>query len=171
MQIVYESMLIRRATPGDVRGMKDVLRDAFHDSYIGAGEFYSSSQLVDPNYATTSGSYYSLQSLLEDNLSSIEGRLKGPFNAFVAVERGEIVGYAITEIHKKKLWINDMVVRRDKQKRGIGRQLFDAATKGHGQIHIWVNSKNPSMEFWKKMGFGEVLEEKLMVKNRPKKSF
>lgn len=155
-------MKIRQATTDDVEGMKKVLIEAFHDSYIGAGEFYSSNQFVDPNYATSSGSYYDLKALLEDNLNNIGNRLEEPFKAFVAVDN-ELIGYAITEKHKGKLWINDLVVKPGKQKKGIGKKLFEAVTKNHDQVYIWVNSKNPAIKFWENLGFSTILEEKLMM--------
>ena len=157
-------MEIRESTIGDIDKMKEVLRDAFHDTYAGAGEFYSSSQLVDPNYSSGAGPYYDIKSFLEDNLTNIENHLKEPFKSFVAVENNEIVGYLIVEMHKGKLWINDVVVRRDYQKGGVGKKLFEIATKNQDNVYIWVNSKNPALNFWRKLGFGEVLEEKLMVK-------
>ena len=157
-----EKMKIRQATADDVEDMKKVLTEAFHESYIGAGEFYSSNEFVDPNYATSSGRYYNLQALLKDNLNNISNRLEEPFKAFVAVEN-EIIGYAITEKHNGKLWINDMVVKPDQQKKGIGKKLFEVATKNHEQVYIWVNSKNPAIKFWEKLGFDTVLEEKLMM--------
>lgn len=159
-------MKIREATPSDVEGMKGVLRDAFHNTYTGAGEFYSSSQFVDPNYPLNAGPYYNVQIFLEESLANIEKRLTWPFRAFVAVGDKKIIGYIITEIHKGRLWVSDMAVKPNYQKRGVGKNLFKVATQHNNQVYIWVNSKNPALEFWKKLGFAEILEEKLMVKNR-----
>lgn len=159
-------MEIREAVIEDIDEMKEVLRDAFHNAHAAAGEFYSSNQFVDPNYASSAGPYYDTKTFLEDNLANIKNRLKEPFRALVAVEKNEIIGYLITETHKGKLWINDIIVKREHQKKGIGKKLFEVATKNHDSIHIWVNSKNPAIEFWKSLGFVEVLEEKLMVKKR-----
>ncbi len=156
-------MEIKKATLRDIGGMKKVLYDAFHNHYAAAGEFYAIEQLVDPNYATQTGPYYSKEMFISENAKSLKRRLRPPFQAFVAKDQGKIIGYIICEKHKGKLWVNDIVVRREYQKKDVGKKLFKEAIRDK-KVYLWVNAKNPAKEFWKKLGFKEILREILMIK-------
>ena len=155
---------IRRARAGDVGQMVDALVDAYHGNYSAAGEYYARQEMVDPNYETTSGPYYSRSMFVEENAKSIRSRLREPFRAFVLLDGKRIVGYIITEDHLGRTWINDTVIRRGYQSRGLGKRLFRHAARGKKEVYLWVNAKNPARDFWKREGFSEVLRECLMRK-------
>jgi ribosomal protein S18 acetylase RimI-like enzyme len=146
--------------------MVKVLMSAWHRDYGAAGEFYAASQLSDPNYATQTGPYASIEEFVSVNAQSIKERIKEPFTAHVALDNGRIVGYIICEHQPGGLWVNDAVVLPEFQSKGVGKALFEHATKGadNKYIWIWVNTKNPATNFWKKLGFEEVLTETLMRK-------
>lgn len=153
---------IRRATAKDLPALRRIFLAAYHASYAAAGEFYANRELVDPNYATSNGPYYKRDTYVRRNLESIKARLKPPFCCWLAVREKKLAGYIITERNQGKLWINDLLVSKSAQRSGIGRQLFEHATRGQKSIYLWVNSANPAQKFWKKMGFKLLLQESLM---------
>ncbi|MFH0949092.1 MAG: GNAT family N-acetyltransferase [Candidatus Aenigmatarchaeota archaeon] len=156
---------IRKAHSGDILQMVKVLQDAYHKNYSAAGEFYARQELVDPNYETTSGPFYSTKMFVAENVKSMRRRLKKPFKAFVMLDKNSIIGYIIIEDHLGRTWINDMVIKKDYQNRCLGKKLFRHATKGKNKVYLWVNTKNPALRFWKKQGFKELLRECLMIKD------
>lgn len=168
---------IRKATTRDLKGIANILRAAYHRHYAAAGEFYAYAELVDPNYETSSGPYYSRREFVDANIRSIRARLRPPFRALVAVTAdgknvGKIVGYIILEKHKGRLWVNDTAVHPKHHGRGIATALFRAAlghhskSKGKHEVWLWVNAKNPALRFWKRLGFKEVLREVLMTRKK-----
>jgi GNAT superfamily N-acetyltransferase len=158
------SITIRKATSRDVPAMKAAFRAAWHGDYAAAGEYYASGELVDPYYETSSGPYGSQDVLLESTADTIKDRIKAPFSAFVACDGEKVVGYAICEKNRNQFWVNDLIVSRNYQNRGIGGMLFNRLAKGRGSLYLWVNERNPAVKFWGKLGFRKVLGEMLMVR-------
>jgi [ribosomal protein S18]-alanine N-acetyltransferase len=77
-----------------------------------------------------------------------------------AVENDEVVGYAgLVLSPPDEAWINNMAVRRDHQRRGIGRALLEgllAIGRGHGARHtlLEVASDNaPAQALYDSYGF------------------
>lgn len=111
-------------------------------------------------------------------IKDLKGKFKKPFKFFVAENRNEkIVGFVILENNNGKFWINNAMVKKEYQNKGIGKKLFNAVSKNEGlyrkvnnfrynkkPIYLWVNVKNPAMKFWRKFGFREILRESLMRK-------
>lgn len=155
-------VLIRRAVLEDLGQIKQIIKGSFHRDYAAAGEFYSVQQLADPNYATQTGPYYSGGAFISSIIDGLEEKLREPFDFFVACEGGEIGGFIIMEGNNGRHWVNNIFIRQDRQDRGIGKLLFDFATRGKKELYLWVNSNNPAVSFWEKLGFRTVLQERLM---------
>ena len=161
---LFHMVSIRKATIDDISHMKKIVRDAFHDDYAAAGEFYSVQQLVDQNYATQTGPYYNKDIFIEDIIRGLGEKFKEPFETFVACEDGKVVGFISMENNNGRHWVNNIFVNPEFQGQDVGRQLFDFATKGKGELWLWVNANNPAAAFWEKLGFKSVVHEKLMRK-------
>lgn len=155
-------VIIRRAAPEDIEQIKGVIKGSFHKDYAAAGEFYSVQQMADPNYATQTGPYYSRGAFISSIIDGLEEKLSSPFDFFVACEYGKIAGFIIMENNKGRHWVNNIFIRQDRQGRGIAKRLFEFAARGRKEIYLWVNSDSPAVEFWGKLGFRTVLQERLM---------
>jgi len=77
-----------------------------------------------------------------------------------AVQDGEVVGYAgLVVVPPDEAWVNNMAVRRDHQRRGIGRALLDellAIARRNGARHtlLEVASDNvPAQALYDSYGF------------------
>ena len=157
-------MYIRPANKKDLPKVIKIIEDAFHRHYAAAGEFYSIQQFVDPNYATATGPYYSLKSFIKSMVSDLKHKLSKPFEFLVAEENKKIIGFIILEKNAGNFWISNVMVKKEFQKNGVGKQLFNFAVKNKKPLYLWVNTKNPAIKFWKKLGFKEILRESLMIK-------
>jgi len=144
--------------------MRQIVRSAYHRDYAAAGEFYSVQQWVDPNYATSNGPYYDESIFVGDVLSQVAEKLSAPFETWVAAVGSKLSGFIVIEHHNGRAWINEIFIAPDAARTGVGRRLFETATSGERELYLWVNSKNPAVNFWGKLGFEEILTEKLMVK-------
>ena len=162
-----DSVKIIPADSSHVKEMTLLLMSAWHRNYGAAGEFYSAQQFTDPNYETQTGPYASVEQFVQANAESIENRLKPPFSAWLVHDGSNILGYAICEHTKHGVWVNDVVVSPEHHREGIGRTLFEHIVEQHRgkKMWIWVNANNPAVDFWKKMGFKEVLKEVLMKRD------
>ncbi len=156
---------IRFATKKDLPVIIKIIKSSYHKKYAAAGEFYSVQQLVDPNYATENGPYGSLRMFKASMISDLKNKLKKPFELFVAKLGREVVAFIIIEKNNKSFWVNNLMVKRRFQKMGVGKYLFKVIAKNKKPLYLWVNSKNPAKKFWKKLGFKEILQETLMLKN------
>ena len=157
-------MKIRRATTKDVHAMYSILESADHQYFDGAAEYYYREEYTDPNYKSYKGPYYSPDYYKKANLKSLRERLAKPYTTYVLLEENVIVGYIIIEKHLGRLWVNDLLVHQDYQHKGYGKQLFAHVAKQGQETYLWVNDKNPAKQFWKELGFKEVLSECLMKK-------
>ena len=155
-------VLVRMAKPDDLEQIKKIVRDSFHEDYAAAGEFYSVQQMADPNYATQTGPYYDMEAFVKDIIDGMEEKLSEPFECFVACNGGDVVGFIVTENNNSRHWVNNIFVGKGHQAEGIGKELFDFASRGKRELYLWVNSKNPAVDFWENLGFKTVLQERLM---------
>lgn len=87
--------------------------------------------------------------------------------AVVAVEEDQVVGYAVGRIsmlpgffaRRRRGYIHDVVVRRDRRRRGVGRRLVDAlqhwmAEAGASSVELAVAACNEeAVAFWERLGF------------------
>lgn len=154
-------MLIRKAKKEDAKEIQEVFRDSYHKDYGAAGEYYSTEEFVDPNYATDGGPYGSQKEFVESLAKQLPERLKGR-EAYVAVHNNKIVGYIIGEKQNKKYWIYDIIVKKKYQNKKIGKTLVNKLIKNKCNVFCWVNAKNPALKFWKKFGFETVVKEILL---------
>ncbi len=153
---------IRRAVPEDMEQIRGIIKGSFHGDYAAAGEFYSVQRMADPNYAAQTGPYCSREAFISSIIDGLEERLSKPFDFFVACEGKEIEGFIIMEDNNGSHWVNNIFVRQDRQGRGIAKRLFEFAAGGRKELYLWVNSDNPAVKFWEKLGFRTVLQERLM---------
>lgn len=91
----------------------------------------------------------------------------------VADEGGDLVGYLSGGLgHRAPVYavrevgmVFDLVVRPDRRRSGLGEALYDAAAawfreRGVSWMQASWSPRNPaSSAFWRKMGFGTLLEE------------
>jgi ribosomal protein S18 acetylase RimI-like enzyme len=157
-----KNIKIRKTTLKDLLQIKEILLNALHKDYFGAGEYYFREEFVDPNYSSLKGPYYSKEQFIKNNLKSLKERITKPYLSYVLFLKKEMVGYIIIEKHLKRYWINDFVIKKEFQDKGYGKIFFDFLIKDKKDVYIWVNKKNPAKKFWEKQGFKEVLEEVLM---------
>lgn len=111
--------------------MPNKLKILFETHFMAAGEYYSVQQLVDQNYATQTGAYYTQDIFIKDIINGLADKFLPPFEMFVACENDDIVGFIITETNNGKLWINNIFVKN--QNNGVGKQLFDFVTRFGGR--------------------------------------
>lgn len=76
-----------------------------------------------------------------------------------ALEDGQIVGYAGIAVVRPEAWVNNIAVRRDRQRLGIGRQLLDALlehARSHGATHTLLEvaaNNGPAQRMYESYGF------------------
>jgi ribosomal-protein-alanine N-acetyltransferase len=78
------------------------------------------------------------------------------------VRAGAVTGYAGLAVHGGEAWVQNMAVRRDAQRRGIGRALLtdlltEAVRRGAGRTLLEVAVDNvPAQKMYVDAGFGPV---------------
>lgn len=157
-------MYIRRAIKKDLPKIVHIIETSFHQKYPAAGEFYSAQHFSDPNYASSTGPYYSPEIFIKSMVRDLKNKFRKPFDIFIAKINKKIVGFIIIENNARNFWINNMMIQKEYQGKGIGKKLFNYVFKNKKPIYLWVNAKNPATKFWAKLGFKEVLREILMIK-------
>jgi len=164
-------MKIRRARKKDLPAIIKIIKAVFHSNYPAAGEIYLSQLLVDPNYATATGPYYSREVFIKSLISDTRNKFGKPFEVFLVesdtsttLNIKEIIGFIILENNKGNYWITNIMVKKKYQGKGVGKKLFDFATNNKKPLYLWVNAKNSAVKFWKNFGFKEILREILMIK-------
>ena len=158
-------MFIRRANKKDLPEIIKIVKNSFHRYYAAAGEFYSAQQLVDPNYTSQTGPYYSREFFVKSLIKDLKTKIKKPFEFLISSEGKKITGFIILENNHGHYWINNVMLKKEFQGRGTGKKLFNFAAKNKKPVYLWVNTKNPAINFWKKLGFKKILNETLMRKN------
>jgi ribosomal-protein-alanine N-acetyltransferase len=77
----------------------------------------------------------------------------------VAMRDAEVVGYAGIAVVRPEAWINNIAVRRDHQRQGIGRMLLDALlahARAHGATHTLLEvaaDNGPAQRLYDSYGF------------------
>lgn len=160
------NLKIRRAVRADLPVIVAIIKNSYHSKYAAAGEFYSVQHLCDPNYETENGPYYSLDIFVKSMASDLGGKLKKPFETFVAESGDGLIAFIILEKNRRAFWVNNIMVKKEWQGREVGAKLFEFAVKNKASVYLWVNSKNPAKKFWSKLGFKEMLQETLMYRKR-----
>jgi GNAT superfamily N-acetyltransferase len=155
---------IRKANSKDIEYMIKILESSAHKNHDGAGEYYLRDEFTDPNYASTSGPYYSTNLFLKNNILNLRKRLRKPYTTYVLLLKKEIIGYIIIENYMNRYWVNDLVIKKEYRRFGYGKKLFNHALKNKKEVYLWVNDKNPGKKFWEKLGFKTILTESLMKK-------
>lgn len=145
---------VRRACPGDERGIASVHVDTWRHTYRGIiPEDYLSRLAVD-----------------ERRTANWLRRISDPqVSVHVVVDReGKVVGFAcggrVQEPHPVYCGeLHAIYVRPDMQGRGLGRSLFaavvsDVAQMGFQNLLVWVLKENRHRDFYERLG-GRVVDE------------
>lgn len=162
-------LYFRHANKKDLPEIVRIIKNSYHSKYAAAGEFYSIQQFCDPNYETENGPYYSVDFFVACMISGMKDKLDKPFETYVAEFQKQIVAFIVIEKNKRAFWVNNIMVKKEFQGRDIGELLFEFAVKNKSPLYLWVNSKNPAKKFWLKLGFTDVLQETLMLRENDKK--
>jgi ribosomal-protein-alanine N-acetyltransferase len=76
-----------------------------------------------------------------------------------AMQDGSLVGYAGMAVVRPEAWVNNIAVRRDRQRSGIGRLLLDALlahARAHGVTHTLLEvaaDNGPAQRMYDSYGF------------------
>jgi ribosomal protein S18 acetylase RimI-like enzyme len=110
-----------------------------------------------PEFATTSSTEKLRKTWDEGN------RLKDGFEVFLAEEEGKLFGYLMFKVKGDSGYIDDVVVAKEKQGKGIGRALVDyveAIAKSQGCSFMKTDTTEnvngvawQSYGFWTRMGY------------------
>jgi ribosomal protein S18 acetylase RimI-like enzyme len=140
------NILIRLAAPADVKAVRSLLVETWHDTY---------DSLIGAEKVTEiTNSWHSIE-----NLSR---QLTMPDTSFlVAEEAGLIVGHILATAQKPPfMMISRLYVRPDRQRRGIGSRLVDASAARHQNcdtLRLEVEADNKKgLSFYLREGFREV---------------
>jgi GNAT superfamily N-acetyltransferase len=88
----------------------------------------------------------------------MRGFIDGNYNAYMFMNDGEAVGYALVDMSRDPLYIRQFFISREHRRRGFGRaalsKLLEMLGTGRADIEVlWWNETGKS--FWKSMGFNE----------------
>jgi ribosomal protein S18 acetylase RimI-like enzyme len=143
------SLVIRAATIRDIPNIVEVRLKTLSDEEI--------SGFSSPEFANT----FSNDALLK--AWDTGNRLNDGFEVFVAENYGTLVGYLMFKVEKNSGYIDDIVVHKQEQGKGIGRKLVTfvesiAETRGCNlmKTDTTENTKGipwRSYDFWKRMGY------------------
>jgi len=128
-----------------------------------------------PEFTTTYSSTEELRKVW-----SIENRLKDGFEVFVAEDEGKVVGFIVFKMEPDYGCIDNIVVAKEEQGKGIGRALVayvEGIAKSKGCYLMKTDTTEnadgvpwKSCSFWKRMGYedtGERLPTKYGFKEIP----
>ena len=124
-------------------------------------EFMAYHATLDSKFIIKEGAHLDFGKFVEDLISSDDS------DVFVALENGQVVGYAIARISEyppvfqveKYGQICDLAVRSESQRKGIGEQILNKVfewfkSKDINRVELRVSVKNEKgYSFWKKHGF------------------
>lgn len=80
----------------------------------------------------------------------------------VALDSDEVVGYAGLSVNGREAWVQNIAVRRDRQRHGLGRRLLEtllaeARDRGAGSVLLEVAVDNgPAQRLYETYGFEQV---------------
>ena len=120
---------------------------------------------LDPKFFIKEDAHLDFGKFVEDLINSDDSEV------FVALENGQVVGYAITRISEyppvfqveKYGEICDLAVRSKFQRKGIGEQILNKVfewfkSKDINRVELRVSVKNEKgYSFWKKHGFRDYI--------------
>ena len=148
------SLLIRKATIEDIPSIVKVRLNAFTDEEV---QGYSALELSITTSAEKLRESWSIGNRLKDNLE-----------VFIAEDTGKLIGYMMYNVDADAGYIDDIVVAKDKQGKGIGKALVgyieDRAKREGCSIMKTDTTENAngvpwrSYGFWIKMGYKDVGE-------------
>lgn len=81
---------------------------------------------------------------------------KNPNLSFLAEENGEIIGTVLGSFDGRRGYIQKLVVRKDHQKKGLGKQLIGkviSKLRAIGTLYIPINAEEELTSFYEKCGF------------------
>jgi len=104
---------------------------------------------------------------IEDDLFGVERWTPAMFwnelahgnHYLVAMQDGDLVGYAGIAVVRPEAWVNNIAVRRDRQRTGVGRLLLDALlahARAHGATHTLLEvaaDNGPAQRMYDSYGF------------------
>lgn len=153
LQLVKESIInIRTATIEDAKQIAFVHIDSWRTTYSGI----------------LTEEYLDKLNLQEKTNYWIQLLTKQSDNVFVAVNQGEIVGFASAGESREENGFDSEVyaiyVLQQHQQKNIGRLLMTKTAKylqncGYNSIYVWVLADNSSKQFYKRLG-GEQFDKK-----------
>jgi ribosomal protein S18 acetylase RimI-like enzyme len=127
---------------------------------------------IDPHWTRSENGHTNWENFLREMMKSEDAQV------LVAVDKGHVVGYSISEIGKyqpiiqreTRGVINDMAVISDYRRKGIGeemlsriRQWFDS--RNIDRIELSVAARNQiGYSFWKKHGFQDYMHRLYLEK-------
>jgi len=89
----------------------------------------------------------------------------GKLSIFLAERKKEILGYVVLFRHNDKVWLYDILIKKEHQNKGIGTALMNYICKNK-KILLTVNDKNKKgIGFFKRFGFKPLLKDVLMIKS------
>ncbi len=112
------------------------------------------------------GAYYLSGNLLKEWEG--ENRLRGGFEVFLAEREGRVVGFIVYAMESRDDNIDNVVVAKDEQGRGVGRALVEyverlARSRGYGEIRTDTTENAEGVPwkaygFWRRMGYEDTGE-------------
>jgi ribosomal protein S18 acetylase RimI-like enzyme len=135
---------IERAAMQDVREIRDVLRETWHDTYA--------SLLSETAIETITSQWHAPELLTE--------QLQNPEIYFaIARDGGVVAGVVTARKQDDAIVVDRLYVRPQYQRRGIGRQLLESsyrAFRGAQRVRLSVEAENrKGVAFYSKQGFRE----------------
>jgi ribosomal protein S18 acetylase RimI-like enzyme len=134
---------IDRLTPGEVDAVCRLARRTWQDTYPGIISQQQIDAMLADRYAST----------------TIHAQLADPYHVWlIARENGELSGFAHAVIENGRCKLDKLYVDPERQRRGIGRSLFEAVrsiTRGQGvhRLSLQVNRRNArAIEAYRKYG-------------------
>ena len=95
-----------------------------------------------------------------------DNRLKDGFEVFVAEDEGRIVGFIVFKLKRNYGYIDNIVVAKDEEKKGIGRKLVgyvETYAKSQGMNKIMTDTTENangipwrSYNFWLRLGYKDI---------------
>jgi ribosomal protein S18 acetylase RimI-like enzyme len=131
-------MIFRSLKPDDSKALMSLFKD-FHNEI---SRLRGKTQMCSPDEARQELDYFN----------------RSPFTLYVA-EEDELAGYAVFKIYDNTVWVEQLYVRPEYRRQGVGRQFLvigEALADNYGQetVYFWVHPDNTAMlQFLKKTGY------------------
>lgn len=153
-------MKLRKAVLSDITEITELWKDMM-DFHQGQDGYYTLDENAKRSY----------QKYVEENI-----RNKSKYLKVCLDDKNELIGYLFADIYeyppiypvKKYIEINEMVVRKDQRRKGIGKIMLQdvldwAKEKGITRVECKVATLNPiSQGFWNKNRFRAYMENRVL---------